>query len=481
MSFSNKKKKTQEGYALILAIFVAAFFITMTAITSQYTLETLRTTRSGFQKIAQAKNVAEAGLQDAVFWFENQTAFSPAIVVASGIWCDGGTGSSCVNGVTKSVNSLIPASLANHLAFRPVAATSSISRGDTDDSRGIIRDIVIDQQNNLYGHYEVLRYDPDKWSETNDQNLNVAVMDISDEKVTTLKANSTATLGYENSQAGKARYWRIISTGTLYRRKSGQAPNQMLKNSIGNFDVPYTGCEIIGKYTLSENLLKIQYDDQKAPIYITDASKFTSFSNSLITADSANGNIAVKAGTGTLLPVFTSAASRLAAGISGDVSVAAGFSFDTNSVFGLSSQEMKGIATQKGTSLNQLKRDPATGRFGSSEIIYLEGSSATTFTFDSNSPLKGGGILYVKDANLNLANMGSTVFSGVIYMKGGNLTIGGLNSISGSIYVENGTLAINGSGEKADIGYNKRVIDNIMKSISRYREDSLSYKTISVK
>lgn len=509
MYFLNKKKKRQKGYALILAIFVAAFFMTLTALTSQYTLENLKSTRSDFQKLSQAKNVAEAGLQEAAFWFEKQPSIITHVDTGGCLtggesntssWCDGDTiSNSCASGTW--INSLptgagtgIPCNKNVHMAFKPIVATSTIERGETDDAKGIVRDIIVDKKNNLYGHFEVLRYNPTLWTSTSDGNSNTATMDVSDEKDVTVSGNT-------NTKTGEARYWRIISTGTLYTRKSDS--HSIGKNSIGVYNVTYENkdvsngnpviesdrcCEIIGRYTLSENLLKMKYNDIGAAIALRTPGQFTAYSNAIIVANSTLADNTIHTSSpGAFGTTALSLANAYNNGVNGPgtlnpgINQEVGFTFDTYSTFGISEQEMKGVANQKCTILSQLKRDPSTGRLGGAEIIYLEGTGASTFTFTSTDQLKGGGILYVKNANLTLANSANTLYNGVIYVKNGNLTIGSLNSISGTIYVESGNLSINGGTDKADIGYNKKVISNLINMTSKYKEDSLSYKAISVK
>lgn len=500
MFISYKQKKKQKGYALILSIFVATFFLTLTALTSQYTLGALKSTRTEFQKLAQARNVAEAGLQDAAFWFESQTSFIPATITGgtptvgsgvgeftingmwtdtAGIWTsdangnpiniDGTTSGGTGGGTSGGILNYIPNKNAYHLAFRPKVAVSAIERGDTDDPRGIIRDIPIDTANNLYGHYEVLRYDPTKWkSATVDDNASTAVMDISDEKIVDITKSSTPSIYISKALSG--RYWRIVSNGTLYNRDS----TQMTKDSRGIYTVPYTSCKILGKYSLSENMLKLNYSAGKAAVILNDCSKFGTFTNARIVANAVSTDKAI------ICKTVSSTLPTTLPGVSGIIDPA-GAKFNTGNVFGISQQELKGIASQKETEVAKLKRD-AQGRFGNSEIIYLDGiGTGTTFTFDKNNPLKGGGILYVNNASLTLdANAGS-LYTGIIYLNKGNLIINELNSITGSLFLEDGTINVNGGGEKVDIGYSSKVMSSLINALSVFKEDSLSYKSISVK
>lgn len=483
MFISYKQKKKQKGYALILSIFVATFFLTLTALTSQYTLGALKSTRTEFQKLAQARNVAEAGLQATAFWFEGQSSFTPASVsITSGIWDDPSgiwtldssgnliniSGSLSIGKILTS----IPEQNKHHLAFRPQVAISTVERGDTDDPRGIIRDIPIDPANNLYGHYEVLRYDPTKWkSPTVDGNAAASVMDISDEKLVSLTFTvpnlTTGTKVYSNT-VDRGRYWRIVSNGTLYYRDS----TQMTKDARGVYTTPYTSCKILGNYSLSENMLKLNYTGGDAAVLLNDCSKFGTFTNSTITANAVTTDNAIICGTGALPTTLT--------GVSGG-KITGAAKFNTENVFGISQQELKGIANQKETDATKLKRD-AQGRLGNSEIIYLDGTgTGTTFTFGATNPLKGGGILYVNNANLTIDAGANSLYTGIIYLKNGNLIINEGNSITGSIFLETGSINVNGGGEKVDIGYNSKVMTSLVNSLSVFKEDSLSYKSISVK
>ena len=72
---------------------------------------------------------------------------------------------------------------------------------------------------------------------------------------------------------------------------------------------------------------------------------------------------------------------------------------NTYNIFNISEQEMKGIANNKSTTIEGLKRG-TDGRFGSSEIIYLDSTLGTNLNFTDSYPLKGGGLLYVNNANL---------------------------------------------------------------------------------
>lgn len=437
------KKNKKQGYVMVLVLILSALLVSMSAVVSQYTINSAKDVRNDFQNSSQAKNIAEAGLQEASFWFErNPNIIQPSEETAPAKW---------------------------HLGFNPIEGTSLENRGDTDDqTKGIVRDIEVDIKNDLYGHFEVLKYDKTKSEEWNNNN---AVIDISDQK----RMNYDQVSG-ANLESGQARYWRVVSKSWLYIRPSD-------KRSIderGVFTTPYTSLNIIGSYTLSQNILKMKYNGADSAIIMNDCSKFTNFTGGLIIAASTSDDYPVMCASGTVansIAISTDIKHFSGTGIRSNNGTS---NISTYNIFNISEQEMKGIANNKSSTIDGLKRG-SDGRFGSSEIIYLDGVTGVTLAFNESYPLKGGGILYVNNANLKLSSGSGTIFNGIIYMKGGNLTIESLNSITGTILMEGGSLSIAGTSEKADIGYNKGVMTNIIANLSKYKEDSLSYKALPVK
>ncbi|MEK7434221.1 MAG: hypothetical protein AABZ74_13910 [Cyanobacteriota bacterium] len=441
MKINQKKKK---GYTLIFVLLLAALLVSMSSVVSYYTISSSKTVRSDFQNSSQAKNIAEAGLQEAAFWFErNPNIVQPSSEIEPAKW---------------------------HLGFNPIEGSSLENRGDTDDqSKGIVRDIEIDAKNNLYGHFEVLKYDKTKSDEWNNKK---AVMDISDQKRMNYDTGSNTNL-----EGGQARYWRIVSESWLYKRPA----DKRAIDSKGVFVVPFDQLEIFGSYKLSQNILKMRYNGPDAAIVMSDCAKFNNFVGGLIIASSTSSDYPVMCSSGSV-PAGISISTDIRY-FGGGVGVRTGNAtspISTYNVFNISVQEMKGISNNKSNTIEGLKRSP-DGRFGTSEILFLDSTTGSNLVFDETHPLKGGGILYVNNANLKLSAGSGALFNGIIYMKGGNLTIESLNSITGTILMEGGTLSIAGTSEKADIGFNKGVMTNIISNLSKYKEDSLSYKALPVK
>jgi len=141
--------------------------------------------------VAQAENVARAGLTEALAWFRNQPS----------------------QPVRSSINTVLyPYPDA---AFNPLAVN-----GDTiNQSIGIVREYQLVDGTWLWGHYEVRRQQ-NPGSNPIDPN---AVHDITDRRI-------------QGHQAGEGLYWYIQSDGYVYRLKNpgvayNQAPNQVVGTS----------------------------------------------------------------------------------------------------------------------------------------------------------------------------------------------------------------------------------------------------------
>lgn len=142
-------------------------------------------------------------------------------------------------------------------------------------------------------------------------------------------------------------------------------------------------------------------------------------------------------------------------------------------IFGLTSEELKGLADQKVSNIADLKRsEDSYKRLPQMAIIYIDGNA--TFTSNINQTLKGGGILYV-NGNLTL-EQDSTLFSGIVYVKG-NLLMKGENSITGTTIVT-GTADIRPSSGKAIVEHSEGILKVITNRLANYRLNVNSFKIL---
>ncbi|MFN4151264.1 MAG: hypothetical protein ACK4IX_09995, partial [Candidatus Sericytochromatia bacterium] len=143
-----------------------------------------------------------------------------------------------------------------------------------------------------------------------------------------------------------------------------------------------------------------------------------------------------------------------------------------DSVFGMGSNELRGVATEVFTSMNDYT---SSQRIRASSILYFENGAAFTVA----KPLKGSGILYV-NGNLSFEEGSDSFFSGVVYVNNGNVTINGENSITGTLIVPTAgkTVLLTAGVGNAIVEYNATIISEVLKKLGGYRLNSLSFRFV---
>jgi hypothetical protein len=158
------------------------------------------------------------------------------------------------------------------------------------------------------------------------------------------------------------------------------------------------------------------------------------------------------ASTGT--PGTTGSAELIGSPAYGTVS---GYSATWSSVFGVSVDELKSLATVRLTS-----GDHVPNPFPEYGLVFCEGNLTVNQTY----PLKGTGLLVV-DGNLTIAANSGSYFNGIIYVTG-NYSQLAPSMIRGSVIVL-GDGSVQGGSDVAELVYDGDVISRLLQEIGTYR------------
>ena len=434
------KKSKQRGIALVYSLFVSAIVLILTILSLSVSVSSLKSANKQYTKLGMAKNIAEAGMQDAYFWFSRQ---SSAVKYPKGL----------------TVSPLPQANDINiDVAFAPIEATSIDDPGDTDNaSLGITRDVPIDTTTNIYGCYVVKKqsYDPDTDSGVYDP---YAAHDVSH-----LRSNQSYASGA---------IWKLVSTGYIYKR------NDKTTDSRGIFTTKYDEPpnEKKEEFSIGFQVQRVSLAlPNPAAIILNKGAKVTTQNNNCQIVGDINYLIAAAGGS---VPSLTSPLP-----FSGTPIPSSSLNLSVDSIFGITKVDLKGIAIQPVSTVSEIKTDPEK-MVGSSTIIYMDNTTAQTF--DSNNPLKGGGILYVK-GDLTFAHEGGSYFYGIIYMEDGDLTVNAGNIISGAVINASPTSSAKGyvkllsTSDKATVEYNEGVLNNLRRKLANYRINNNSFAILQDK
>jgi len=451
-----KIKFRQKGVAMLYAIGISAIFLVFLAWIARYLVNTLTESSQEFKKSGLAVNIARSGAEEAYFWFSRQD-------------------SQPVNfNNLKSLYSSIDAKIISYpdASFYPRYDDDPNSRDTENEKIGLVKDVLIDESNGLYGHYEVKRQLKCNYynaSSTTCYNFNPTTSQYQ-------SVTMTSTLAQQNNdpyavhdithlkkptEVGSGEIWRIVSTGYLYIRKDFRATN-------GIFTIPYNQKPniLLDNASMSVDIQRISVNNIDGAITITRGSNVN-------VTSSGNVNGVKKAAI-----IYTNSAyapsSSTQTYVQGSPKIqnSSGLLIKPENIFTTNEFDLKGMADQSVDRIEDLSRDAQTGNLGSMSIIYINGNA----TFSKAYPLKGGGLLFV-NGSLTIPDGSNSYFSGIIYVKG-SLTLQGLNLLSGAVIVEGDTNSVSVSAgyDKAQIEYSEGIIDTVKKRLAKYRINNLSYK-----
>lgn len=440
-----RRNKAKKGVALVLTMALSATLLFFMALLISSVIKSQKESARQYAKMGQARNAAEAGIQDFVFWLNRQSGG----VSNPGLCTDPDPNLSHLLNVAPCPNAI----------FKPLQAVSPENKGDTDDATiGIVRDLELDPTSHLHGHYEVWKYDYTK-AENSDWNK-FAVKDISHlKKVDSSNPNAALGLGYS---------WEVVSQGYLYRR------GDLTEDPItGIFTKKYNESpnQVIDSFNIGAVAQRLKINTPLSTLTINAGGSLTVTNNkervniSSIDTSIIPKSITYKSGALPSVSNIVSAGSTL---------LNSSLDMSEPYIFGVTSEELKGLADQKVTSILDLKRsNDMYKRLPQMAIIYIDGNA--TFTSNINQTLKGGGILYV-NGNLTL-EQDSTLYSGLVYVKG-NLVMKGENSLTGATIVS-GTVNITPASGKSILEYSSEILKNVRNRLANYRINTLSFKVLN--
>lgn len=410
-----KSRYSQRGMAMVMVLMLSALLLIMITTGLSMVRNANKDTSQVFIVEGQVGNVAQAGLQDAVAWFKRHQP--------------------------------VKQDVCKDAAFNPIH-TSDASTSDTDDaSVGLVKDIPI--KDNIYGRYIVKRQTcpspiPSSW-----QPDPHAAHDITLSKGKSTICPTGPCTNPDGTVKGEGAVWYLESQGTVYVR------NNFTKNADGVFttapDTPPN--RILRKASASLEISQLTvFPPGAAPLILTGTGTDNLNANCQIYGGTASVGI-IYNGTvpGNGFTIFPSTLNKRQNNTP---------AINTNSVFSVSTSELRGMSDNVYTTLTQV---PNPIKFS---ITFLEGN----FTFTNARPLVGGGLLYV-NGNLTLNDAANSLFSGVIYVNG-HLTIGRDNQLSGVVFAKD--IDCNPGTPKAVIEYNSNLITTVRQKLALYRENNLT-------
>jgi hypothetical protein len=369
--------------------------------------------------LAEAENVARAGLVDAINWFRR----------------------------TKNVQAGVPINLAlysyNDDAFAPTL--NATVRDTLDPSIGIVNQYAVDDFRKLYARYEVRKQKPSPPPVDP-----LAVHDVTGERM------------MDNlHQDGHGLIWHLESLGYIFKQMDptlayNQYPNKVLAT-----------CRMSTEVRKMAIILPCNAAAMAVTMSSINAKKYGKING--------NGNFCVGAVTGSAPTTSGSPAGQFVGPVNG-TSIGA-VTITEEYVFGLKNpQDIKNLADYTGTQAN-----PVTFQ-GSWKLAYYEGS-VTYDPTNANPALRSlnsQGVLYV-NGNLTLMDGCNSLYDGLIYVNGA-VTIGISNHILGCVIAKNGVVVgtSGGAGDNADINFDQTRINNAINLVAGYREDRAAVKNVQV-
>jgi hypothetical protein len=454
---------SQEGSALIMAVILSVAAATLITVGTRLIKDTLRQTQQQQLYVAQAEDMARAGLVDALGWFRRQ----PGVVQAC-VTCQLGAVTTYGNANSYGVTCGQPDD-----AFSP---TLNASVSDTADPRiGIVEDIPLDSAINTasvhFGRYEV-QFQPNPTATVGATIIPNAVHDTSGIRV----------LGSMN---GLGQSWQITASAYIYKRldySTGTYP--------GLWNVAYNKSPnvILARARMSTELRKMSincpynitaavFTDKVSKIYL--ANNYSDIygaykASGLALAAIANGSGAVSNPSGATSINFTpySAGGAGVTAINGTTTP-----LSADSVFGMSLNDIQFIADNTGNASSPLtiSSDPAK----QSKLSYFSGNLtySASSTVTCYQTLDAEGILVV-NGNLSLSGgvTSSAVYRGLVYVTG-NLTMGSNCEIDGVVIMgsptaSTGAVSLTGSsGSQDGIYYDPDLVSQALTKVAVYREN----------
>jgi hypothetical protein len=413
---------------LILMALLAAVPIMMQLVTSNTKSANAQTT-----SVAQANNMARAGLLDAINWFRRQSS------------------------TVKQGSLPYP-----DAAFQPVYSTNTATSDTMDSNIGIVEQYQIDSNGKLWGRYEVHKATA---------GLTFPADTNSVHDITGLRVSGGTT--------GQGLVWFIESTGYVFLNANPSklynvAPNKILGKSriiteirSVSFLPPLAATIIMpgqgatSAVTMNNNT-KLQGATSSTPVIgyytLTNGSGITVTNNNVGNPSSFSGT-EVQITTATAVP-------------------------QPQAIFGMSAHDLSLVADFSVTNVNQL---PTSGQNG--KLIFINGSASFSnpSIFSETvtpSPTAASGsfnsLLYVTGSLSVPTATNQPTFTGVIF-TGGAISLDAIE-FSGQIITtaNSGTaVTISGDNSPATVVFSQSVLNQTAQLVGQYRESRAEFYTFT--
>jgi hypothetical protein len=412
---------TQEKGSLLILVVMLMSLLLFVPIAMRMTASSFKEVKQELNIVAQADNVARAGLQAALFWFKQQP---------SGVTAD--------NPVTASVAAVHGYSSTypyDDAAFAPVDAAVTV-----DPIRGLVKEF--DLQKGLKARYEVPRQ-KDPGSNPIDPS---AAHDV------------TSKRGYDPDDGRKGMAWSLESFGFVYQDKD---PVSAVFNPAID--------RVVSRARMSAEFVRmsLQWPGNVAGALITRTTATLSLgANCRLTGASQPGlcyysgpvTVAAEAAKITGSPTAQQA-------VSGTPST----DFSAARIFSVPSERDLAFLA------DSVVQSPASFDSGSLSGLVFADASKTGGTL-SITRLNGSGILYV-NGNLTLAGGSSSLYNGVVIVTG-NLDMTGPATINGAVVVRGG-VALRYQTEGVELAYDAGVVNAVRGELLQYRQNKAGVRVLA--
>jgi len=284
---------------------------------------------------------------------------------------------------------------------------------DTEDPAvGLVRQFQI--SGDIWARYEVKKLDT--------KNPHLQVRDVS------------ALRGL----TGSGQAWYLASWGAVFRRIDSQkgykeTPNQLLGTALAFTE--------IRRMTLSPPGDAALNSARGDNVVLTTRTRVVGGDGAGVVFPLGTGNVSAQgeiSGSPALAPV-------------------SGYDDSTEAVFGVPYAQLKSLADD--VLMNPAEFPSPVPR---DSLLVMEGD----LTFDDARPLRGTGVIYV-DGNVVVDASPRNFFNGMLYVTG-NLIVRAPSIFRGTI-VARGSIRVEGSGDYAEVEYDKNVLSALMVSMGQYR------------
>ncbi len=429
------QRNGQKGAALILVLSFSVAILTIAALSSQLVNRSQTNTQEEFRRKAQATNIARAGLKEALGWFKLKSSSGGAVA---------GT-EPCVDA-----------------AFAPEYHADPRLRATDDPVRGIVKDILLNEDRNVYGRYIIRKQPCGSGADPNYTPDDAGYEPLAAHDITHLKSPAAQ---------GSGLIWRLTSEGIVYVREDKS------KNSDGVFlkGPEETPNRVLDREVVSIEINRLNLAAPSAPVNIMDPifgnhgkSRFNN--KCQVTGNGADATVIYvsndpNGNTDCQYEDCSGARDNKRQQISEFIDP-----MTLSSVFGVNNlYQVRSLADDVFTSKSDLVDayyNPAVDRLDLPMSLYfLEGN----FTFDSSKPLLGRGVLVV-DGDLKLEDDAFN-FAGLVYVTG-RLEMKNNNEISGASFASEYRCE---PGVKAVFEFNRGIIESVRDAVALYRENTVTF------